>query len=197
MPFNETWLFTWLDNRPINTHVSSFGVCYTFSNNDEGCSFGRNWFPIKLPLQGNEIKHAYITGKGGRSFLPDWHFYFTDKFTHASCMHGTGSTTQYGCHCQRHQDDDNNVYVTMVGRGALVPVGEGYSTGGERAFCSHHGRSNLSRVPHTSPSAKNRALGEELHSGKMDTRKRKVAFDGNIRRSRLQKNWKKNSSPSA
>jgi hypothetical protein len=134
-------------------------------------------------------------------------------------MHGTGSTTQYGCHCQRHQDDDNNVYVTMVGRGALVPVGEGYSTGGERAFCSHYGRSNLSRVPHTSPSAKNRALGEELHSGKMafpeclkgrdtrgrpargeghlpraqhsgkmDTRKRKVAFDGNIRRSRLQKN---------
>jgi hypothetical protein len=57
----------------------------------------------------------------------------------------------------------------------------------------HYGRGNLSRVPRSSPSAKNRALvednllEEELHSGKTGTRKRKVAFDGNNRRSRLKK----------
>jgi hypothetical protein len=41
----------------------------------------------------------------------------------------------------------------------------------------HYGRSKLSRVPHTSPSAKNRALREAnlprvLHSGKKCTRGR-------------------------
>jgi hypothetical protein len=64
------------------------------------------------------------------------------------------------------------------------------------AVTIHYGRSKLSRVPHTSPSAKNRALGEAnlprvLHSGKTGTRKRKVTFDGNIRRSRLQKKIEK------
>jgi hypothetical protein len=32
---------------------------------------------------------------------------------------------------------------------------------------THYGRSNIPRVPRASPSAKNWALGEELHSGKM------------------------------
>jgi hypothetical protein len=66
---------------------------------------------------------------------------------------------------------------------------------GLRTFL-HYGRSKLSRVPHTSPSAKNRTFGEAnlprvLHSGKMaspeclkghDTRGRQALGEGHLPR---------------
>jgi hypothetical protein len=57
----------------------------------------------------------------------------------------------------------------------------------------HYRRAVIPRVPGTSPRAKNRALGEGCTRGRIalgedGTRKRKGAFDGDTRRSRLKKN---------
>jgi hypothetical protein len=79
------------------------------------------------------------------------------------------------------------------------------------SMSSHYGRTEIPRVPNSSPSFKNRQanLPRVLHSGKggtrgkpsspsatlgkRDTRKKKFAFDGNIGQSRLPKNEKKSS----
>jgi hypothetical protein len=61
------------------------------------------------------------------------------------------------------------------------------------ATCFPECQKSGTRGRQSSPSV---ALGEDMHSGKTSTRKKKVAFDGASRRNRFKKIWK-SSSPSA